>query len=201
MPFNPKFDTLGFGSQNTIDNFGSVNIVFGMVVVQSLLIFLLYGVLVPLTRHRKLRFRDRLVAKYKLVHVSHGWMRFLLQLNCDLLLMCLISVLPGDEPNILQVDAETPNTADWFMIGYTFFLIFALTLFVVVFFGVLMRSRKELMNGGHFAVLFDGVRENYTSLWFNFFYIVRRTGMIFTIFWIEAPAFQVHILVFLALLN
>jgi len=97
-PFNDRFDELGYGSQNTFDNFGSINYILVFMVLESLVF-----VVLKLDIGRDTRVGQRLRRKFSKTGTSAMWISFCLQLNFDVLLMCLLTVLKGEFPNLLEL--------------------------------------------------------------------------------------------------
>jgi len=82
---------LGYGSQNTFDNFGSINYILAIMLANLVL-----TVIISCRCFDKLKHVAKMRSKFALSSQSSVWIRFLLQMNFDVLLMCLLSVLPGD---------------------------------------------------------------------------------------------------------
>jgi len=125
-PYSENFDKLGYGSQNTIDNLGTIN----FILAGGFLHLVLYAFLrlKCCTCKRVKRFRKQ---KYRRCSdVSKKIIRLFLEIHLELLICSLITVIHSEHFGLF--DAEEWTGADRFMFIYTVVILVATTLFLAL---------------------------------------------------------------------
>jgi len=113
-PFNENFDKLGYGSQNTIDNLGTINfIIIGMLL--HILIFVALQAKCAMKCEKVGRCKSKYYSDWS--DLSQMVLQFMLQTILELLICSMVTNLPSDQFSLF--DAETWTPADKFMLGFT----------------------------------------------------------------------------------
>jgi len=133
LAFNDNFDTLGYGSQNTLDLLGSINLMIIWVLAE----IVIYCLLKPCNSDQ--RFGQSFSDPFYIAKIIIGLM---LQTILELLICPMATLLPG-ESHSLQ-DAAEWTAGDRLVIVYSYGLLAACTLFLIVVLWFLLSKSHQL---------------------------------------------------------
>ena len=146
-PFSENSDLLGYGSQNTIDNLGIINLV--MVIMSIEVIFLL--ILSVLELQWKDGWTRRIKDNFKPHAMLGRFWRFMLEASLEIMFVSMISLVrsnneAGEEESTEDQEDNTESTAgDRFMIVYTIFLLVVTFVFTCVLVWYILKGFKSLL--------------------------------------------------------
>lgn len=121
--FNPNFSRLNYDSLDAFRNLGSVNVVIAVLLLK-LLTWLVLG-----SKYFK---RVIVLRKFNLSKRLHDsgqeWLRFMLELFFEFLIVTWAALVPSSQPNLLDFDVWIPG--DYFSFHYTWVLIVSYSVFL-----------------------------------------------------------------------
>jgi len=141
LPFNKNFDQLGYGSQNTIDNLGFINLVIAYFVIEVLVYFLLVLAESLCSNCCTKKLREKIEPH----SLSNNLLRFMLEALLEIMFVCMISLVESTDAEAEEdSDTSVKTTGDKFMICYTVFLLLATLGFVCALFWYIVTGFKNL---------------------------------------------------------
>jgi len=131
-PFSENSDLLGYGSQNTIDNLGIINLVI-VIMCLEVIFFLILCVLEKWCKNGRTK---RIRENFKPHAMLGRFWRFMLEASLEIMFVSMISLAKssdkeGEEDSTDDQEEVTESTpGDRFMIVYTIFLLVATFVFI-----------------------------------------------------------------------
>lgn len=92
-------------------------------------LFILLVSRIPQIRH--FYYGKKLHKSMQVQSLINSWIRFLLQTTFDLLMIALVTVVPGEYPNLLQMEYDWTST-DIVILAYTAIILLVLLVFMIL---------------------------------------------------------------------